>query len=155
MRAKHADTLELQAMGTYWRPLATRLSERVDASADPAACWPWLGSVGSAGYGQIKLGRGYERHRRVGAHVAAYMVANGLDGPPTLDVLHNCDTILCCNPAHLRLGTHAENMREMRDKGRWKPPISSGELYAEIRRLRALVVSLGGDPGPALRRNPG
>ena len=32
--------------------------------------------------------------------------------------MHICDNRLCCNPAHLRLGTQAENVKDMRDKGR-------------------------------------
>jgi hypothetical protein len=36
--------------------------------------------------------------------------------PDGLYVLHDCDHGWCCNPAHLHLGTHADNMREASER---------------------------------------
>jgi hypothetical protein len=32
--------------------------------------------------------------------------------------MHTCDNRLCCNPAHLRLATQADNVADMHAKGR-------------------------------------
>ena len=38
--------------------------------------------------------------------------------PSKMQVLHRCDVMRCCNPAHLFLGTHQDNMRDKMAKGR-------------------------------------
>lgn len=78
-------------------------------------CWLWTGSQAS-GYGYI--GRGKRGDGYTLAHRAAWEIANGRKIPAKMVIMHMCDTPLCCNPSHLRLGTHVDNMRDMREKGR-------------------------------------
>lgn len=53
----------------------------------------------------------------VGAHRIAFELAWGVPAG-ALFVCHRCDNVLCCNPAHLFLGTARDNARDMHTKGR-------------------------------------
>ena len=82
---------------------------RVDQTGD---CWLWTKCCNSDGYGRVWFNGRLEY-----AHAIAWYFSNGII-PVDLCVLHKCDNPPCCNPAHLFLGTHLDNMRDCKDKGR-------------------------------------
>ena len=83
-------------------------------------CAPWLGAVSSTGHGSFRAASlpGPSRRGTVPAHLFAYQLAHGVidrTGWTAAEdpvVCHACDFHGCTNPAHLRLGTAAENRVE-------------------------------------------
>ncbi len=86
-------------------------------TGNPDECWPWTAALNDAGYGAFGVGPGASITRL--AHRVAYLLHHGTD-PFDRGVCHTCDNPPCCNPAHLFLGTQADNMQDAKRKGRTK-----------------------------------
>lgn len=92
-----------------------RFWKKVDKRGDND-CWPWTACKATRFKGTYGHFRWCEGDRRL-AHRVAYELSKG-PIPKGMSVCHSCDNGLCCNPAHLWVGTHQDNMRDMARKGR-------------------------------------
>lgn len=81
---------------------------------DKTGCWIWNGwrSEGYGGFYCCYEGKG----KIYPAHRLSYMIYNR-DIPDELQVLHKCNNKPCVNPEHLYIGTHQDNMNDLRDAG--------------------------------------
>lgn len=105
-------------MGRPKENLLVRFWSKVNIGGEDD-CWEWMGAVNqTGGYGMF----GICHNQMVMAHRFAWEFVNGPIPPNTFknenSILHRCDNPPCCNPGHLRLGTHQQNMEDMRRKGR-------------------------------------
>jgi hypothetical protein len=99
------------ALGMCKRNTAPSFWAAVGAPEPITGCRVWLHGRDRDGYGKIKFNGRYRR-----AHAVAYELTTGitltLSPRSAVDVpivLHSCDNPPCCEPTHLRLGTHADN----------------------------------------------
>jgi len=129
-----------------------------DRAGGPASCWLWNGSRFKDGYGQTRLFGGPSAHR-------AMWVAHHGGIPAGLCVLHHCDNPPCINPAHLFLGSIADNNADMVAKKRHSfggrhfasrhPEMRRGELNSNAKLTAAQVAqiraSFKGQPGEKAR----
>lgn len=111
-------------------PMKNRFMEKVAVRDD--GCWYWTAFCMENGYGLFRFPEGHKL-----AHRVSYELFNGpLD--PKLDVMHLCDVPCCVNPAHLRLGTRTDNMRDAVVKGRMVRGSAHGR--AKLTDLQALNI---------------
>lgn len=82
--------------------------ERIGWDVTASGCWEWRGGRDAHQYGSLS---NIKVHRIVYAHHHG-------QPDPGMSIRHTCDNPPCINPDHLVIGTHGDNMRDVRDRGR-------------------------------------
>ena len=111
--------------GRYEHTAAERFWARIDKTGE---CWLWTGKAHlSFGYGHLSF-----HGRTTSSHRVAWELTYG-PIPDGMTVMHSvCDNPPCCRPDHLKLGTNADNLKEMWAKGRGHTPMMDGSFIRLI-----------------------
>ena len=111
-----------RAVGNAGKPANTPdvIWSKVDKRGEDE-CWNWLGYKNAQGYGRTWINdKGYYAHRVI--YNLAYPNTITLNAPYVAAekgfILHTCDNPSCCNPKHLWLGNHEDNMKDKISKNR-------------------------------------
>ena len=115
--------------------IAERFWSKVDKTGD---CWLWMAASHTQGYGHFCINR-----RTMFAHRLAWEFTHG-PIPIGACVCHRCDVPACCNPSHLFIGTHLDNMRDMTAKGR--AVHQQGHEHGRAKLTAAEVLAIRIDP---------
>lgn len=98
-------------------------------------CREWSGCRGVQGYGVVRM-----QGKNMRAHRVSFEHFLGRPIHENMMILHSCNNPPCCNPEHLREGTHQENMddkllsnRQPRGESNGKAKLTL-EQVEEIRR---------------------
>jgi len=116
---------------------------------DENGCWICTSHMPHKGMGRRYFkctvhGRAELMHRHM------YRLVHG-DIPEGRVVRHTCDNPLCINPAHLLLGTHADNVRDRVNRGRSAIGEKNGRAKLTEAQVRA-IRQASGRTGASLAR---
>ncbi|MCO1396418.1 HNH endonuclease signature motif containing protein [Burkholderia cenocepacia] len=136
----------VESIGEGWKHRALgRLLSLVD-DTNGTGCWEWRGGILKSGYGHFYYGAFDGKQKSGKVHRAAWVLMRG-DVPDSLQVLHRCNNRRCCNPNHLYLGTHAQNMKDREKAGR----TSRGRHRYNFKRDESLNAQIGALRAEGLR----
>jgi hypothetical protein len=104
-------------------------------------CWYWAGQRNHDGYGIIYGAKTTYGQKDILAHRLSWRFFRG-DIPAGCCVLHKCDVPGCVNPAHLFIGTQADNVYDMVSKKRHLafPRAGESNIKAKLDRNKVRAI---------------
>lgn len=140
----------------YSESTIRRFWTKVDRSAGPDACWPWLGNKRPTGYGSFFVKRIPPGSKGKAIYVNPHRLAYELTYAPIasgLHACHKCDNPSCCNPNHIFPGTPRENMQDAVAKGRVDYHANGKKSGAKSKTTRSKLAALTDDQVIAMLRD--
>lgn len=117
-----------------WKSLKERFQEKLQGSR-------WTGSTNNIGYPKMKV----DGEMVLGSHVALRLAGRKAPtgGPAGGNiVMHKDNNKLNLSPSNLEVGTHKENLKQMRDEGRDRPRGVHQEPDEKTARVRGPVKAM-------------
>jgi hypothetical protein len=117
-----------------------RFNRQHSKGANPDGCWTWTACVDKDGYGRFRGAVRGVVHNKAHRFSWAYHTDSVI--PSGMMVCHQCDNVVCVNPAHLWLGDAADNAKDMYRKGRcslqgFQPPTRAILNEAQVLKILA------------------
>lgn len=117
------------------KKLREKILGNVKTGGPGGECWEWHGGRKPTGYGRL-----WHEGKHCYVHRLSFELFVGPIGD--LHVLHRCDNPPCCNPEHLFLGTHADNMTDRDAKGRASGGRLCGDANGQSKLTEADVIEV-------------
>ncbi len=136
----------LRAMSKRYGTVEDRFWKAVRPQSD-GGCWLWHGPRDEAGYARMRIGK-----RKARMHRWSYERFNG-PIPEGMFVCHRCDVPGCVNPAHLFLGTMADNVADKVAKRR--QAVGRQSPHAKLTEADILAIREANDTHRSLGRRYG
>ena len=95
----------------------------------PNECWEWTGEYNT----KRRTPYWNLNGKKVIPYRTVYELTHGVKLERTQMILHSCDNRRCCNPDHMKVGTHEQNMKDMTDRER------HGQSAAVVKAIKQLA----------------
>jgi DNA-binding CsgD family transcriptional regulator len=113
-----------------------RFIAKMSMPAKKTGCIHYLGGFSKNGYGVFEI-----NNKSHSAHRISYELFVGLI-PKNKLVLHKCDNRQCIAPQHLFVGTQADNIKDMQNKGRNSCGIGERHGMAKLTALQVKDIKM-------------
>lgn len=128
-----------------------RFYAKVRKDTGPKGCWEWTARVAKGDYGCVMVTNEHGKRQSFSAHRVSYVLSksplpkgrqwNGRGGYDGVLIRHKCNNRKCVNPAHLKIGTALQNVRD-RTKAGWGYGETVPTAKLKLEQVRAIRLDM-------------